>query len=48
MAKQKNNTPELTNSYALSRYNSLNHGALSHLNVLPWENAQDLEPVFTI
>ena len=45
MAKQKNNTSEVTNGYSLSRYNSLNHGVLSRLKVLPWEDAQELEKI---
>lgn len=45
MAKQKSNTSEPTNSYALSRYNSLNHGVLSRMRVLPWEDAQELEEI---
>ena len=44
-AKQKMNTSEPTNSYALSRYNSLNHGVLSRLKVLPWEDAKELEEI---
>ena len=45
MAKQKNNTSEVTNGYSLSRYNSLNHGVLSRLKVLPWEDAKELEEI---
>jgi hypothetical protein len=45
MTKQKMNTSEPTNGYALSRYNSLNHGVLSRMRVLPWEDAQELEEI---
>ncbi len=43
MKKHKSSQKE--NGYAASRYNSLNHGVLSRLKILPWEDAQELEDV---
>lgn len=45
MPKRYAPKPKTTDTYAQTRYNSVQHGALSRLSVLPWENAQDLEEI---
>lgn len=44
-SKAKTNMTKQTESYTSSRYNSLNHGVLSRLKVLPWEDPQELEEI---
>ena len=45
MKSKKDNCFKKENGYSVSRYNSLNHGVLSRLKVLPWENSEELEEI---
>lgn len=45
MLKEYTPKTKTTDTYIQTRYNAVQHGALSRLSVLPWENAKELEEI---